>query len=416
MRDTKSSDAYDVVIIGAGPAGTSLALALAPTDRKVLIVEQARFPRFHIGESLTGQCAETLESYGLGKYMAETAYPVKRGVTVHGQKESAKFWVPVQRRGTDGEPFQRTTWQVRRKEFDLKLLESAIERGAEFTQASADNILGSAFKPSGIKITDRDGRHRNIHSKIIADASGQSQFLGRQNVLGPMGDAGYDKQIAIFAHVAGAQLDEVPHQGNTHIFYGKTFHWSWLIPQDEVTDSLGVVIPVDVYKSSGLSKEAFFRKAIHDINPELTRRTQSIDIVSPVRSISNYSYRYPNPAGHGFICTGDSHGFLDPIFSFGVTIALKEGEIAAREVEAYLQADGEYDFDSYRLKIRQAREVVQLIIDTFWQYPLAFLRLAHFSHQADIAELFYGRFYEDTTLELEAVKLMRELLGREASP
>lgn len=404
-------DNYDVIIIGAGPAGTSLAISMAQYGRKILIVEKATFPRFHIGESLTGQCAETLESYGLGDYMDGAGYPIKHGVTVHGQSDAAKFWVPVQRRGADGQAKQRTTWQIRREEFDLKMLETAIERGTEFLQASVDDIIGPPEQPVGIAVTTQDGQRAQINARMIIDASGQSQFLGRRKVLGPAGDAGYERQIAVFAHVKNAVVDAAPHHGNTHIFYGKTFHWSWLIPQDDTTDSLGLVVPMDVFKSSNLSKETFFRQMVQSINPELSRRSKDIEIVSPVRTISNYSYRYPNPAGPGFMSIGDASGFLDPIFSFGVTIALKEGQVAAPEIEAYLQNKDNHDFDEFRQKIREGREIVQLIIDTFWQYPLAFLRLAHYSHKLDIAELFYGRFYEDSTQHLEAVKLMRDLLA-----
>ncbi|NNE56987.1 MAG: NAD(P)/FAD-dependent oxidoreductase [Hellea sp.] len=415
MQAVSTDKQYDAVIVGAGPAGSTLAMRLAKAGRRVLIAEQASFPRYHIGESLTGQCAETLEELGLGDYMGGGRYPVKHGVTVHGQKERSKFWVPVQRRDDNGDPLVRTTWQVRRKEFDAKLLETAIARGAHFIHGTAKKILGSPEKPDGVKVIDQTGAAHNFRAHIVVDASGQGAFLGRQQVLGPISDAGYEKQIAIFAHVTGLLLDPEPNHGNTHILYGKSFHWSWVIPQDDSVTSLGIVIPNAVYKASGLGKRDFFLKYLSELNPELSRRVADIEIVSPVRAISNYSYRYPQSAGPGFLAIGDAQGFLDPIFSFGVTIALKEAHIAASEIETYLDSGGEYGFENYLLKVKQAREIVQLIIDTFWQYPLAFLRLAHYSHKQDIAELFYGRFYEESTLELEAVKLMRELVGKKTT-
>ena len=124
-------DQYDVIIIGAGPAGTSLALSMAEYGRDVLIIEKTQFPRFHIGESLTGHSAEILESYGLGDYMRQADYPVKHGVKVHGKTDGSKFWVPVQKRNSDEDLEDRITWQVRRDEFDHWLVKK-VEEQTEF--------------------------------------------------------------------------------------------------------------------------------------------------------------------------------------------------------------------------------------------------------------------------------------------
>lgn len=409
------SDQYDVVIIGAGPAGTSLAISMAQYNRKILIIEKVKFPRFHIGESLTGQSAETLRGFGLGDYMEQGDYPVKHGVQVHGPTENSKFWVPVQKLGADGKAVKTHTWQVRRADFDLKLLETAIERGAEYIHASADDILGPVDRPSGVLVTLEDGMQKEVKARLLVDASGQSRFLGRQGVLGPVSDAGYEKQIAIFAHVKNVEVDPAPNHGNTHIFYGKTLHWSWLIPQDETKASLGVVMPIDAYKASNLSKDAFFIQAVKNLNDELSRRAKNVEIVSPVRAISNYSYRYQELAGPGFLAVGDSHGFLDPIFAFGVNNALEEGRIAAAEIERFLNRGGQYDFSIHTQKVRDARAIMQLVIDTFWQYPLAFLKLMHYSHQTEFAELFSGRFFDERTEGLEVVSLMRDLLSQKAA-
>ena len=406
------NDNYDVVIIGGGPAGSAVAINLAKYNRKVLLVEKAEFPRFRIGESLTASCAEMLKEMGLGPYMETAGFPVKHGVAVHGQTENSKFWVPMMYRSSAGVINTRPTWQVSRKDFDKKLLDTATERGTDVIRASAVDVIKTDNVISGVRINDIDGNMHNISAKMVADASGQSCFLGRNNVLGAVDNAGYEKQIAIFAHVKGAVRDPGKNDGNTHIFYGKTDHWSWLIPINKDVTSLGVVIPNAVFKASGLDKKNYFLQGLETLNPYLKARAQDIEIVSPVRSHANYSFEYEKAAGPGFISIGDSFGFLDPIFSFGVTVALKEGMVAADEIENYLNQDGQYSFAGYQAYLAQGREVIRLVIDTFWQYPLAFLRLAHFSHANEIAELFSGRFYSDTTQSLEAVHMMRELLNK----
>ena len=406
---------YDVIIIGAGPAGTSLALSMADYGRDVLIIEKTQFPRFHIGESLTGHSAEILESYGLGDYMRQADYPVKHGVKVHGKTDGSKFWVPVQKRNSEGELEDRITWQVRRDEFDHKLLETAKDRGTHYIQASAKEVLGPVDHPTGLCLSMEDGTEKDIHARFIVDASGQNQFLGRKTVLGSATDAGYEKQIAIYAHVENMSVDPAPHHGNTHIFYGETFHWSWSIPQDNQTVSLGIVTPIDRFKASGLGKEDYFLETVKTMNPELSARAKDIKFVSPLRAISNYSYRYSDPIGPGYMAIGDAAGFLDPIFAFGVNIALEEGRLAGQEIEAYLKSDGEHDFAEFQFVVKRARRIMQLVIDTFWQHPLAFLKLAHYSHKDDITEIFSGRFYQDRAANLEAVRLMTELLNKKAA-
>ena len=411
--DHTSIDAsYDVVIVGGGPAGTSLAINLAKHDRKVLLVEKTEFPRFRIGESLTASCAEMLTDMGLGTYMETAGFPLKYGVAVHGQTQNSKFWVPMMYRNSSGVINTRPTWQVRREDFDKKLLDTAIERGTDIIQATAVDVIKTNNIVSGIRLNDKDGNPRNINAKMVADASGQGCFLGRNDILGKIDDGGYEKQIAIFAHVKGAVRDPGKDDGNTHIFYGKTDHWSWLIPIDQDVTSLGVVVPNAVFKASGLEKKNYFLQGLEALNPYLKARVEDIEIVSPVRSHANYSFEYEKAAGPGFISIGDSFGFLDPIFSFGVTVALKDGVVAAQEIENYLnQNDGQYSFADYKVHLDQGREVIRLVIDTFWQYPLAFLRLAHFTHANEIAELFSGRFYGDTTQSLESINMMRELLN-----
>lgn len=399
---------YDVVIIGGGPAGSSVAINMAQHDRKILIVEREDFPRYHIGESISGETDRILRIMGLGDYIDSAGFPVKTGVTVHGQAVRSKFYVPVQRIKEDGSIESRTTWQVRRSEFDKKLLDTARKRGADHMKAQALNVIQKNGQVTGIRVKNAAGEKIVIPSKMVVDASGQSCFLGKQNLLGSKITTGYEKQVALFAYAKGVKRQDGKNAGDTEIFYGSKDHWSWLIPFDDEVTSLGIVVPDKMFKNSKLNQEEFFRLCVETINPFYKEKLADIDYVAEVKVVRNFSYRYEKIRGPGYVSIGDSHAFLDPIFAFGLHFALKEGMLAAQEIESFLDDDS-HDFSAYESMVDNAHDIVRMTIDTFWHYPLAFLRLAHYTHANDISYLFSGRLFDKEANALEAVKLMREL-------
>ena len=413
MNRQQARTDYDVVIVGAGPAGSCLAIHLMRLGRRPLIVEKSEFPRSRIGESLTGECGRMLREMGLTDFMTRQAFPIKRGTTVFGPDGQSKYWVPVREQDATGSFVPKTTWQVRRPEFDKKLLDLAIERGAAFELAITRDIIIQDGGVAGVIILDASGKVRQIQCPVVADASGQSTFLSNIGVCGKRRRAGYHKEIAFYAQLVGARRDPAPDDGNTQVFYKKKHHWAWFIPLSDSVTSVGVVLPKDVYKASGLRREAFFNEQIGSLNPELKRRLSCVELVSPVQVISNYSYRIDEFTGPGYLCVGDSHRCSDPIFSFGVNMGMYEARLAADAIDAYLNggvSTQEDTFGNYREQSNNAQEIVQTIVDTFWMFPLAFLKLAHYSHKDDFAELFSGRVYSKEAQSLEAVSLMRNLL------
>ncbi|MEQ9662473.1 MAG: tryptophan 7-halogenase [Parasphingopyxis sp.] len=403
----------DVAIVGGGPAGASLALRLLALGRRPLIVEKEDFPRYHIGESLTGECANLLDELGLGDFMHGAGFPVKRGVMVSGASATARFWVPVEGLAGDGTRFPATTWQVRRDEFDAKLLDTAVERGALHIKGECVDVLREGNRVCGVTIRDSDGATHEVAARAVADCSGQHGFLCRKGVIGPKDRTGYENQVALFAQVKGVRRDPEPNDGSTHIFYGRRHHWAWSIPLDDEVTSVGIVLPKGKLDRNDRSKAEQFAESLSLVNPELIARTQHAEIVSDVHAISNYSYHVRDFTGPGFICVGDSHRFLDPIFSFGVLIALQEAKLAATALNRWLDAPAEMvPLDDYADAVNRAQAVVEYVIRTFWEFPLVFLRLAHFSHRGDIAEIFSGRLYSEKVREIEAVGLMRDLLAK----
>ena len=404
-----------VAIIGAGPAGTASALYLLEEGIQPVIFDKDPFPRYHIGESLTGECAGRLRELGLESKMNAANYPVKRGVRVYGTEGKNGFWVGVQKRNKDNQLVPTTTWQVRRSTFDKMLLDTAVERGAKFHQAEVISPLMDGDRVSGLQFRTKEGSLDTLKTDVVLDASGQRTFLATRGNLTSCKERGrYDKQIAIFSQVRGAICGlDTEGAGDTIIFYKQKHHWSWFIPIDEDIVSVGVVVPSDYFKAQQCSKLDFLRQELHTLNPELTKRLPILDFVEPVRAVSNYSYEIKQFTGKGFLCVGDSHRFVDPIFSFGVHFGISEGKFAAQAIKKYIEGemeDAENPFSDYQTITQSGQEIVQNLVDCFWDFPVAFLYYIQRRYTDGITDIFSGRIY-GKSVPHEAVNALRRTLA-----
>ncbi len=408
---------HDVVIVGGGPAGSFTALFLLKHGIRPLIIERDSFPRFHIGESLTGEVGGILRELGLEAELQARQFPVKHGVTVYGTNGANTFWVPVMRRQHDGDLTSTTTWQVRRDEFDQFLLDTAIARGATLLKGDADTVLRDDNAVCGVLVKTPDGP-RKVSCRILVDASGQKTFLANQKITGPKERGSYEKQVGIFSRVTGATRDRGDAAGNTLIFYQEKHHWAWFIPLSDSETSIGVIVPGEHFSQSGKSTEDFLKWKLRNLNPALTDRLQNITFTEPVRTASNYSYHVKNFTGPGFVCVGDAHRFTDPIFSFGVFFSATEAKMAASAIHEVLANSTERSADpfaDYESTCDFGQQVIQDVIDFFWEYPLAFQMMAHRSHKGEITDCFAGRVYP-AHQPSEAVLTMRRMLQRVRTP
>ncbi|PWK61142.1 NAD(P)/FAD-dependent oxidoreductase [Roseicyclus mahoneyensis] len=409
---TADFDAFDVVVVGAGPAGSTLAWRLANRGLRVAVVEREHFPRHRVGESLTGTAGQLLRDMGLEDEMTAHGFPVKRGVRVYGPNPRATFDVPIIDIAEDGSHIPNPTWQVRRPEFDAILLKAATDAGAVHICADARSVIMDDARVTGLVIRTADGEDRSLRCRFLADASGFGTFLSKVGVLGVRNKCGFDKQIAFYAHVDGVRRDEGPTSGNTLLYYTKQYHWSWHIPVSDMRTSIGIVVPQDTYRASGLSPEAFYDHQLATLHPELADRSARATRVTEVWTRANYSYEIADFAGPGYAAIGDSHRFLDPIFSFGVWLGLKEAELVDALIAQTLDdlATEGAAIEAFVTTSNRAQAVVTTILDTFWTVPLAFLKLAHFTHKREVAELLAGRIFDPSVDDVEALRLMRQTL------
>lgn len=410
----------DVLIIGGGPGGSAAAMFLLREGITPVILEQEEFPRFHIGESLTGEAAQVLRRLGLEDRMNAIGHPVKHGVRVYGTNATNSWYVKVSSRDADWNIKDSTTWQVRRSEFDKMMLDEALTRGAKLLRGTAVKALkADDGSLRGILIRKPDGSEEEIETRMVLDCSGQATFLANQKVTGPKYMGSYDKQVAFFSHTKGALRDTGTSgemaPDNTHIFYHKKFHWSWFIPVDDEVMSVGMVTPRAKFVEKKQTPEEYYRSELHNINPEIKRRLPNLDLVEKVHVIPNYSYQVRGFTGKGFICIGDSHRFIDPIFSFGLTVTMREAEFAAPLVKQYL--DGKFDgeenpFADYQIMCEQGIDNLEDMIDLFWEQPFAFSTFVHFRYTDQMTDAFAGRIYPHEHQPSPSIMAFRKLLKR----
>ena len=411
----------DVLIVGGGPSGAAASLFLTTQGIRTTIVEAERFPRYHIGESMTGMAGQVLRDFGLEAEMMRRQYPVKYGVNVYGHSKTGNWFVPVQGRDQEGKLFDLETWQVRRSGFDQLMLDTAVDRGANLVHGKATFPILQDGTVKGAKVQARDGGELTIESELTLDCSGQATWLANSGgVTGPKYLGAYDKQIAIFSQVRGAIREQGATRDqckdNTLIFYQQKYHWAWSIPIDSEVVSVGVVVPSAYFQGKKESKRDFLLRELQELHPELARRLPVIELVEDVHVIPNYSYQVKNFCGKGFICLGDAHRFVDPIFSFGLSTALREAQFATPAMLSYLEGKGRDEanpFAAYQLFCEKGLDVLEDMLDTFWEHPFAFSVCVHDRYRELLTDVFAGRVYEHENQPSVAINDFRRLLGRE---
>ncbi len=388
----------DVAIVGAGPGGAAASLYLSRRGIRSVIVEKEEFPRYHIGESLTGEVGQRLRDLGLEEYMIAADHPKKFGVDVYGPAGNQTFHVPVMERTGESSLRAGQTWQVRRDLFDKRMLEEACSRGATLVRGKASGVIREGAGVRGVLVNADSGEEVTVGSRVVIDASGPATFLQSCGVTSAKRRGNYDKQLAVYSQLAGGVRNEGKGRDNTLILYKSANHWAWFIPLSDESVSVGVVVQSEYFKSRKESLDEFFLREIHEINPELERRTPDPVLLEEVRASSNYSYAIDDYVGDGFLCVGDAHRFIDPVFSFGMHLAVHEAELAADHIARHFdsgKAMAADTFADYQRTCDLGMNAVQDLVDAFWNNPHAFAYAAHYKYRDDVIDLFAGRIYED---------------------
>lgn len=323
----------DVVVIGGGPSGSTTAALVAQHGYAVTLFERERFPRYHVGESLIPETFHVLERLGIIPRMRESRFVEKHSVQFVSEQGrlSAPFYFADHK---DHESSR--TWQVTRQEFDQMLLDNArgkgvdVQEGARVVEVLFENDEdGAQPRAVGVRVADDFGNEQTIHARVVVDAAGQSGLIqDRLNLRQWDPDL---KKAAIWTYYRGALREQGRDAGGTIILQteGKK-GWFWFIPLADDITSVGVVADHTFLFQGRPSKDpqAIFAEEVARC-PGLIPRLAGATQTEPCRVAKEYSYRSRQVAGDGWVLVGDALGFLDPLYSSGVLLALESGARAA---------------------------------------------------------------------------------------
>lgn len=389
-------DGYDVLVVGAGPGGCAAASVLARNGASVGLLERDAEPRFKIGESLMPQTYWTFERMGALERMKRSDFVRKHSVQFFSKagKASTPFYF---RDEVAHESAQ--TWQVLRSEFDQLLLEVAAEQGAAcFRGATArDLMVDDGGRVTGARVELADGSRRDVAAKVIIDASGSSNLMAKRFGLEKV-DYGL-RHASIFTHFRGAHRDAGIDEGATLILQTRdAASWFWYIPLAGDVVSVGVVGPVDyLIKDRSTTPEETFWEEVARCRP-VEERLDGGRVCRPFGVLKDFSYRWQEMAGDGWILIGDAFSFVDPVYSSGVFLALKSGEMAA---DSALDALGRNDFSpgvlgSFEPRLMQGIEAVRRLVEAFYDRAFSFggFLKAHPEHQSGVTRILIGDVFD----------------------
>src|ERR1043166_6803375 len=318
---------YDVAIIGGGPAGSTAATLLAKAGRKVIVFEREKFPRFHIGESLLPFSTKTFDRLGVREKLDRAFLPKFGGeIMAASGAKGVRFYFK------DGYRSQRDrAYQVTRSEFDKLLLDHSRENGAEVCEET--EVKRIEFLDDRVRLEIADGSNW-VEARYLLDCSGRQTILG--SFFNLKKTYSHLQKFSIFAHYENIDRLEGEMDSTLIRMVRAADSWFWMIPLTPSRMSVGVVMDTAKFRAMRVSPEAALQKSI-DEQPIMAERMARAERVTPIYSAGDYSYRNMKLFGDRWLLVGDAAGFIDPVFSSGVFLAIMSAEKAADTLDASLK-------------------------------------------------------------------------------
>lgn len=384
----------DVIVIGGGPAGATVSTLIAQQGRSVVLFEREKFPRFHIGESLIPETYWVLERLKMLPKLRASHFVEKYSVqfvSMNGKTSAPfDFW--------DNKPHECSqTWQVRRSEFDKMMLDNAAEQGVQVHEGvRVLDILFEGDRAVGVRVKTESGDEYDVCAKVVVDASGQSSMIINKFKL-KISDPDLNKG-AIWTYFKGAHRAEGRNGGATLVLQtAEKKGWFWYIPLHDNITSVGVVADFDyLFKNRGTDHEKTYWEEVERC-PGVKERIQNAEVCDRFRATKEYTYKSKQLSGDGWVLVGDAFGFLDPLYSSGVLLALKSGQLAA---DAICEGLAKGDTSKEQLGVwgpgftEGMARMRRLVIEYYegLSFGRFIRRFPH--HQGDVTDLLIGDLFE----------------------
>ncbi|MCL6504036.1 MAG: tryptophan 7-halogenase [Pirellulales bacterium] len=394
-------DSVPVVVVGGGPAGSTAATLIAQRGHRVVLFERERFPRFHIGESLIPETFWVLRRLNMLPKLRASHFVKKYSVQFVAQtgRLSEPFYF------MDHRPHESSqTWQVLRSEFDAMMLQNAQEHGVEVHHGvRVLDVLFEGSRAVGVRVQLADGSRRQVRSQVVVDASGQSSLI-----MSRLGLREWDpvlKKAALWTYWEGAQRDGGRDEGATLVLQvqGKR-GWFWYIPLHDNIVSVGVVADYEyLFKNRPQrSHEAIYFEEV-DRCPGLKPRLAQARRAADFYAAKEYSYRSRQAAGDGWVLVGDAFGFLDPLYSSGVLLALRSGEMAADAVADGLEANDTSERVLRRWEpafVQGMERMRRLVCEYYDGFSFGRFVKQHPQYKGHLTDLLIGDLFRDSVDEV----------------
>jgi flavin-dependent dehydrogenase len=357
---------HDVIVVGGGPAGSTVAGRLAQAGIRALVIEKETFPRFHLGESLLPMSLMVFDELGVTKKL-DARLIRKHGARFlkgdNGDEVTFKFANAVR----EGHPY---AFHGPRADIDHVLLDHAAELGAEVRQGfTVERFLKDGDRMVGVVARSADGDEEELTAAVVVDATGRNALFSKRpgaKIKTPR----LERSLAVFSHFDGCRRLSGDDEGDIRIVILKE-GWFWVIPFRGDRTSVGIVLePSQIAGASG-DLDGFLARLFAS-SPPMRDIMAGSRQVFPAQAVADFSYRVPQASGNGWLAVGDAGGFIDPLFSTGFHLAVKGADLAARAIaNALSRGDtSRASWEACERQVKSATETYIGVVQAFYEGPL----------------------------------------------